>query len=97
MNAATVSWLMVPEAPYLPDFEQIWVRPAWMAQGACHGTGTDAFFPERGEHVTSARSMCRGCPVRQECLEHALDGPELAGVWGGTNEKERARLRRAAS
>jgi hypothetical protein len=45
MDAATVSWLMVPEAPYLPDFEQIWVRPAWMAQGACHGNRDGRLFP----------------------------------------------------
>jgi WhiB family transcriptional regulator, redox-sensing transcriptional regulator len=41
--------------------------------------------------------ICGRCPVRQECLEHALDSPGLVGVWGGTTEVERKWLLRAQS
>lgn len=33
------------------------------------------------------------CPVRVECLEHALKHRE-AGIWGGFNERDRERLNR---
>ncbi len=36
----------------------------------------------------------RRCPVRDECLEWALDTAQTLGVWGGTSENERRALRR---
>ena len=39
--------------------------------------------------------MCRSCPVVEECLAYALETNQEAGVWGGTSEEERRRLRRA--
>lgn len=52
------------------------------------------FFPERGQSTAEAKAVCRTCPVRAECLEHAVTYPEKIGVWGGTSERERRRLRR---
>lgn len=58
------------------------------------------------EHsATVARAVCALCPVRLPCLmvalgfetrqESGLPRPsQLAGVWGGTTEKERRALRR---
>jgi WhiB family redox-sensing transcriptional regulator len=41
-----------------------------------------------------AKAVCRECPVATQCLYYALSEPEPAwGIWGGTNEAERARLR----
>lgn len=31
----------------------------------------------------------RVCPVREQCLQYALDSRHLHGVWGGTTENER--------
>jgi WhiB family redox-sensing transcriptional regulator len=39
--------------------------------------------------------VCRGCVVRNECLEYALVNGEKFGIWGGLSERERRRLRRA--
>jgi WhiB family redox-sensing transcriptional regulator len=39
--------------------------------------------------------VCRGCVVREECLEYALSNGEKFGIWGGMSERERRRLRRA--
>src|SRR5690606_16459965 len=36
----------------------------------------------------------RGCPVRTECLDHALTYPERHGIWGGLDEDERDRIRK---
>jgi WhiB family redox-sensing transcriptional regulator len=40
-----------------------------------------------------AKAICAGCPLRPDCLAHALTHAEW-GVWGGTNEDDRARLQR---
>ncbi len=38
--------------------------------------------------------MCRGCVVREDCLEYALANGEKFGIWGGLSERERRRIRR---
>lgn len=65
----------------------------WKAQGACRDVDPRLFFPERGESTREAKAVCAGCPVRAECLEYALDQHEHFGIWGGTSERERRRLR----
>ncbi|HSP04945.1 MAG TPA: WhiB family transcriptional regulator [Acidimicrobiales bacterium] len=65
-----------------------------MALGACRGADPDLFFPDRGESLEPAKRICSECVVRDECLEHALASGERFGVWGGTSERERRRLRR---
>ncbi len=69
------------------------LRPSWMAYGACRGKDTAIFFPTRGEDAARAKAICAECPVQRECLAHAVDTPDLQGVWGGTGERARRRLR----
>jgi len=69
------------------------VFPEWHHWAACKGE-TEAFFSYDEETVAHARAICEGCPVRQECLQTALADRNLFGVWGGTTEAERRRLRR---
>ena len=71
--------------------------PAWMKRGACRGEDRAMFFPGLGKTTTAARAICSNCSVRQECLEYALADTELAGVWGGTSDRERRKLRSAAA
>jgi WhiB family transcriptional regulator, redox-sensing transcriptional regulator len=49
---------------------------------------------ERGEAQDTAKLICRGCPVRTECLADALDARIEFGVWGGLTERERRMLLR---
>jgi hypothetical protein len=52
------------------------------------------WFPERGESVTQARAIYSRCLVQADCLGWALDyGSQLPGLWGGTSDRERKRLR----
>jgi WhiB family transcriptional regulator, redox-sensing transcriptional regulator len=60
----------------------------------CTGVDPELFFPLRGESTAPAKAACRGCVVREECLEYALANGEKFGIWGGMSERERRRLRR---
>ena len=73
----------------------------WQQNGACRtGDGTDFYPPmhterkhERLARERRAKSVCAGCPVRHECLEHAIAVDERYGIWGGLNQDERRLLR----
>lgn len=67
----------------------------WQSRSNCMGVDPDLFFPERGASTREAKEVCRGCVVREDCLEYALDNGEKFGIWGGMSERERRRLRRA--
>lgn len=66
----------------------------WTREAACAGVDPDLFFPERGASTREAKSVCRGCEVRIDCLEYALAHGEKFGIWGGMSERERRRVRR---
>ena len=68
-------------------------RPDWHALGACRGLDTSLFFPGQGESVAEAKAVCAGCTVRVECADYALDSGQRFGIWGGTSERDRRRLR----
>jgi WhiB family redox-sensing transcriptional regulator len=71
----------------------------WQGQAACRGADPEVFFMgenERGTrkrlHEEQAKSVCALCPVKQACLDWAVDVGEMFGVWGGTTPGERQRL-----
>jgi WhiB family redox-sensing transcriptional regulator len=70
---------------------------AWQRQANCMGVDPDLFFPERGASTREAKEVCRGCVVREDCLEFALTNSEKFGIWGGLSERERRRIRRRRS
>lgn len=69
----------------------------WHHEAACRAADVDPawFWPSRGQSNDEARAVCARCPVRQRCLDDALSRGEWAdhGIWGGTSERERRRLR----
>jgi WhiB family redox-sensing transcriptional regulator len=62
-------------------------RPAGRAPVArCadgHGTMTALFFSDHVADIARAKAMCQLCPLRESCLEGALEREEPWGVWGG--------------
>jgi WhiB family transcriptional regulator, redox-sensing transcriptional regulator len=74
----------------------------WSDDAACRGVETAVFFPVGANGVPTkteaeyAKRYCGPCPVRGECLTHALTKREDYGVWGGLDENERAELLRLA-
>jgi WhiB family redox-sensing transcriptional regulator len=71
--------------------------PSWQRRAACRGKGCDPWFATTREAEDAARAVCEPCPVRRECLAYALASPELVGIWAGTDERERRRMRRASA
>lgn len=80
----------------------------WRQDAACHprhkpetmtiATWVDQFYPERGASVRpTVNAFCDGCPVQEDCLDEAMTTPfEKQGIWGGTAERARRRLRKRA-
>ena len=66
----------------------------WQDYANCLGVDPDLFFPERGASTREAKEVCKGCVVREDCLEYALANGEKFGIWGGLSERERRRIRR---
>lgn len=70
---------------------------AWQNDAVCRGGAIAQLFfapdseriGERQRRETAAKRVCGSCPVRQQCLDHAISFPERAGVWGGLTEEER--------
>ena len=66
--------------------------PSWQARARCAKVeDPDIFHPHRGESLLPARNVCHKCPVKQECLEFAVDERITYGVWGGMSPPERKR------
>ncbi|MFG3550512.1 WhiB family transcriptional regulator [Streptomyces sp. NPDC047725] len=71
----------------------------WREHAACRTEDPDLFFPIGATgpallQTEQAKAVCRRCPVREQCLQWALDTGQSLGVWGGTSENERRALKR---
>lgn len=67
---------------------------AWRSRAECLDADPGWFFPETTEDPVIAKAVCRRCPVRERCLDHALAAGEWDGVWGGLSATQRKKLRR---
>lgn len=65
---------------------------AWQKRALCAQTDPDAFFPEKGGTTRPAKQICKGCEVRKECLQYALDHEITKGIWGGLAPEERRQV-----
>ncbi len=76
-----------------------WDVDAWRNRSACRDRDPELFFPVGStgaavDQIDAARLVCQTCPVRSECLDFALATNQEAGIWGGTTEDERRKVRR---
>ena len=76
-----------------------WDAEDWRDRASCRDTSPELFFPigTTGlalDQIDAAKQVCDECPVTNQCLEFALATNQEAGVWGGTTEEERRRLRK---
>ena len=49
----------------------------------CRANNPELWFAESPSDVEYAKTLCRDCPVRELCLDGALERREPWGVWGG--------------
>lgn len=68
-------------------------RP-WAVFASCKTEQSMTFFPQNREEEAVALAICGICPVQEDCLDHAMETNERFGVWGGTTERQRRKLRR---
>jgi WhiB family redox-sensing transcriptional regulator len=69
-------------------------RYEWMDNAACSGH-SEKMFPRWHKdisYIPDARALCRGCPVKDPCLEYALEFPpsDMHGVWAGKTPRQLA-------
>ena len=77
-----------------------WDVDDWRDNAACRDTDPDLFFPVGTtgpaiEQIESAKAVCRQCEAQTACLKFALATNQESGIWGGTSEEERRKLRKA--
>lgn len=70
----------------------------WRDSAACRRSDPELFFPEEdsprvAQQIAAAKVICARCPVRQRCLDEALDLIPH-GIAGGLTEQERRSLQR---
>lgn len=70
----------------------------WRHAFACQFEDPELFFPvgttgPAAAQIEEAKSVCRRCLVREECLDYAMD-TGVTGVWGETSDADRYSLRR---
>jgi WhiB family redox-sensing transcriptional regulator len=82
----------------MDDFEFL-DFPDFISKGEpnCSEAEADMFFadyegPNFTQLLNSARRVCIGCPYKLECLTYAVEN-NMDGVWGGTSEGERRRMK----
>ncbi|ATM24525.1 transcription factor WhiB (plasmid) [Streptomyces alboflavus] len=66
----------------------------WSERAACRAAADPEELFADGAGQNKAKAVCSSCPVRTECLAHALDERIDHGVWGGMTERERRALLR---
>lgn len=69
-------------------------EPSWRDFAACKDFNPEMFFPKRGASTREARAICDDCPVKDLCLEYALETRQIAGIWGGCSNRDRASILR---
>ncbi|MBO0729450.1 MAG: WhiB family transcriptional regulator [Acidimicrobiaceae bacterium] len=76
-----------------------WDTDDWRDRAACRDTDPDLFFPvgttgPAVEQIESAKAVCHECQAQRACLDFALTTNQESGIWGGTSEEERRKLRK---
>lgn len=99
-SEATMAVTVLPErrsarnAARIPPVAQL--RLGWQERAACQGSDARLFFGPEKERIRdrearegAAKRVCANCPVLRDCRNHALQTPELFGIWGGLSEADR--------
>lgn len=65
----------------------------WLDDAACEDLELDDFFVAAGHTISeSVLNVCRSCPVRVNCVEHAYKRELDSGYFGGLSPSQRRSL-----
>lgn len=71
--------------------------PKFTGSEPCAQVGTDLFFTQEDainyHNLDMVKALCGSCSMREPCLEYALH-VNVVGIWGGTTDVQRRRIRR---
>ena len=79
------------------EIPRLWETPFpgdWIDRALCASIDPERWFPEQGSDGGAAKKVCADCPVLAECRDYALQHPVLVGVWAGTTDRERRKIRK---
>lgn len=79
--------------PTIPHWPSLTHELDWMKDAACAGL-SHLFFGEERADVHAAQTVCRSCPVREQCLAYAERARPSVGVWAGHSAPALATARR---
>ena len=69
--------------------------PPFDGSQLCAQTDPELWFPTADNQTgKTAKSLCRKCPWKEQCLTYALHH-DLTGIWGATTERERRGIRKS--
>lgn len=85
----------------ITDLPDIIAPPKWTRRASCASGqyDPDDWFPQQGapdylERKERALAVCKRCPVRIQCLRHAIrTEDEIWGIAGGKTQHSRSRIR----
>lgn len=71
------------------------IRESWLDKAACNPETAHLFetYTGRRHNYREAMDICRTCPVRRQCLDHAIMHGEVTGIWGGKTPEQRRHLK----
>ena len=73
--------------------ERVVAADGWRCEATCRGMDPEIWYPDRGQvKKPTAVAICGDCPVRQQCLDHALERREPLGIWGGKTPYQRREM-----
>lgn len=82
-----------PECQENPDLfdPDMWAK--WTQSSTVEFLGIPRDSQMHDYAIRVAKQICGRCPIRQECLQFALDTKEFFMIYGGTTPQERAQLK----
>src|SRR6185437_8265757 len=66
----------------------------WSTFAACSSPTVEMVTPIEEEKELLINTYCLFCPVRDACLDSAFTFGDPSGIWGGTTESDRKRLKK---
>ena len=81
----------VGSAVSFPFAREHWGK--WREQALCLDYRHELWFEDEDkDKIALAKAVCAKCPVKQECLDYAIETKPEYGIFGGLSPSEFAKL-----